>query len=249
MDVNSISLQANDEEDDEDWREVTSADVLARAEYIFPLCGYYWGGNPATESQCALGNNGESYLTGRKGTPYAADCSGFVSWCWGFHTRAFNTHDMKYESRWMFTPKIASTGIIEQDMPSIKPGDALVRNNGKSGHTAIYIGNNTYLHASTSKWRNKPPTGMGRDKGTGTFEGFCPFDGRRVPEYDANKTDIVTDNVSDGTQGEYPNPPFPNQTDDQLPHNDISADQDLMAAIIRGQYTKKYSLCKHLRRV
>jgi len=249
MDVNNISLQADEGDDEEDWRQVTSADVVARAINIWDKCGYVWGGFPGTQSQAALGANGKSYLTGAKGTPYATDCSGFVAWCWGFHQRMFSTHDMRFSSRWKFTKKVASTGIIEQDMPGIIPGDALVRNNGSAGHTAIYMGNNTYWDANTSWWAKSPPHGMGKHKGTGTFEGFCPFDGRNVPEYDANKTDIVTDNVSNGQQGEYPNPPFPGQTNDQLPHNDISDNQDLMAAIIRGQYIRRYSLCKHLRRI
>ena len=138
MDVNNISLQADDGDDEEDWRQVTSADVVARARNIWDKCGYVWGGFPGTQSQAALGANGKSYLTGAKGTPYATDCSGFVAWCWGFHQRMFSTHDMRFGSRWKFTKKVSSTGIIEQDMPGIIPGDALVRNNGSA---SIYLKN------------------------------------------------------------------------------------------------------------
>lgn len=76
------------------------------------------------------------YVWGAKG-PNTFDCSGLVYWVYaqaGYNVPAS-------------TAALASSNLKRVSLSELQPGDILLRRNGNSGHTGIYIGAGQYIHA------------------------------------------------------------------------------------------------------
>lgn len=76
------------------------------------------------------------YVWGSKG-PNTFDCSGLVYWVYaqaGYNVPAS-------------TAALASSNLKRVSLSELQPGDILLRRNGNSGHTGIYIGAGQYIHA------------------------------------------------------------------------------------------------------
>lgn len=216
---------------------VTRQDVIARAHNIFPQLGYIWGGWAGSPKKCKMGADGRGVLSS-DGPYIASDCSGFTSWCWSVR------------SRWVsgdwgpngvlgganYRPRTGNGNTYESIFIGISAGDVLWR----SGHVALYIGNNQVMQLSTQNWL-ATDTQRGAKLSTNdfNFNGFTSFDGEFAVDYDPDETDIDTDNVSDGEEGPPPNP---------TPPGDVS-DNGLFYLLSIEQYTKRYPLMKAYRRI
>ena len=105
--------------------------------------------------RAALSAVGLKYLYGGKptgpglsGIPSSGiDCSGFVDWAYwtatGSDPKFGGTYDMVSNQ---------STWFENVSYEEMKPGDIVVRRSGGGGHTAIYLGNNKYVHAKGAKY-------------------------------------------------------------------------------------------------
>lgn len=84
---------------------------------------------------------GKPYVYGATG-PNAFDCSGLICYCYGY-ARGRTTYAM--------IASLQATGDWKTDISQLNVGDLVFPH---SGHVGIYLGNNTYLHASN------PSTGV-----------------------------------------------------------------------------------------
>lgn len=237
----------------------TRQQVVERAEYYFDRCAYIWGGFPGTGSKCWCMNDGTTQTTntghgGVNSGPYLqSDCSGYTSWCWFLrsHVGSGSWISGQFSRNYKARTKLAET--FEESFSGIQIGDVLARpynyynqatgSTHKVGHVAIYVGNNTILHCSTSKWQSATSKhGMSRQQGNKTicagYQGVCSYDSTWSEEYDPDEEpDPPIDwNQSDGKDGE-PSVPIPAMDDPAFP-----------ALIANKQYTKKYVNMKLYRR-
>lgn len=236
----------------------TRQQVVERAQYYFDRCAYIWGGFPGTNTRCWCMNDGTTQTSqnghgGVKSGPYiASDCSGYTSWCWFLrsHVGSGSWISGQFSSNYKDRTKLGDT--FEESFAGIQIGDVLARPYGyrnpvtgafhKTGHVAIYIGNNTILHCSTSNWKNSTSLhGMSRNVGNKSicagYQGVCSYDSSWSEDYDPEEIpDPVPDwNQSDGNPGE-PATPIPIMDSPAFPF-----------LISNNQYTKKYKKMKHYR--
>lgn len=118
-------------------------EVIKTALTLVGMVPYYYGGkahntgwNDNWWSDCAPD------LKGR--TKWGLDCSGYVQWC--FATAGFNGGSL--DSALASTASISQLQYIEKD--DLLPGDIGLIYQGDSKHTGIYMGNDTWIHCSSS---------------------------------------------------------------------------------------------------
>lgn len=217
---------------------VTRDDVVERAFNIFDKCGYIWGAWPGTKpTQYCQYNAAQGKGVIASSGYIATDCSGFTSWAWALDYKRGSWSwgpDGEFSSGGKYRARAnTQTQTYEALFPGIQKGDVLWR----SGHVALYIGNNEIMEASTGKWLATPTgRGMRRTSTNFNFSGFCTFDGTFSVDYNPGNIDINTDNVSDGVLGPNPAP------------TDMSSD-DLYIRFHDRQYLKRYSMFKEWRRI
>lgn len=205
---------------------LTRNDVVARAYNIYPQCAYVKEGN--------------GLFTGAKvqtseGLKYTTDCSAFVAWCWGWSKRT-DTGSLWNSSMCV---KVKQSGqTIEDAFPGIIAGDALIRRSGDTGHTGIYVGNNTYIHAATSLWYKLPPCGVGIVHGVGTFMGYVKFDNTSSFDYDPAEEDPVT----------KPNPEWTHVPEQSPTYMNGDLDYNAYVRYLNRRYIRNYKRCKFMRK-
>lgn len=187
---------------------LTRQDVVDRAYNIYPLSGYifqavWWGSNP--QVRCAKDANGYGYVT-PSGPYVATECSGYTSWCWGL-TEKMNTTGLAPGGRYSqeYITKVGNSIVLEECFPGIVYGDMLWR----QGHVGIYVGNNTYLHASSTNW-NSTTSGHGMSNTQGNKSNFThclKFDSQYSGSYDPEIEDPDDVNLWDGNAFEPQEPP------------------------------------------
>lgn len=218
---------------------LTRNQVVERAIVMLGKCAYTPAGEWANGFKSA---NADGIFTGETintsaGPKLTTDCSAYVAWCWG---KSGRTSTLLLMQGTYGTPikQSYATGIIEQDFPGIQPGDILVRRSGGHGHTAIYIGDNTYAHASTSHWGGDKPYGMGVDKGT-AFTHFISYDPSMSFDYDPDTEDPI-DKV---------NPP-PVIIEPEVKPQGYNGDYTYIGHIkaLNRRYIRNYKLCKYMRK-
>lgn len=205
---------------------LTREEVVQRAYYAYPLCCYVYG---------TAGMFTGYQIDTKYGKKYPMDCSAFVAWCWGWSRRT-DTGTLWGSS---MTVKVRASGAtIEEAFPGITPGDALIRRAGETGHTGIYVGNNTYIHASTSEWYKLPPCGVGISTGPRTFMGYVKYDNDSSFDYDPDTENPVT----------KPNPEWDHVP--ETPPTYMNGDLDYNANVkaLNKRYIRNYKLCKYMRK-
>lgn len=219
----------------------TRAQVVERAELWFDRLAYLWGAFPSTMTQVWCNANGDTQTSPNNpisGPYYGTDCSGYTSWCWYLRSHV-------YSGTWgptgayggaRYRAKSGSGNTYESLFLGIQPGDVLWR----SGHVAIYIGNNTILHASTRYWKGTTSQhGMQRQTSNFNFNGYCSYDGTFSEEYDPEEIPDPAPswNQGDRLPGEPANAP-----------NGAESDEGFYYTIANLQYTKRRTLMKLYRR-
>jgi len=236
----------------------TRQQVVERAQYYFDKCAYklgYWAGKP---TNCWCMNDGTTQLStsghgGVNSGPYlASDCSGYTSWCWFLSSIATSPEYITGKFSKNYKPRTKNGDTFEESFVGIQIGDVVVRKYGyinpvtgyqsEIGHVALYIGNNTILHASSNYWeKTTSKHGMSRTIGSKAncagYTGVCSYDSSWSADYDPEEIpDPVPDwNQSGGSPGA---PGVPNEI----------FDSDIPPYLIYNQqYTKKYKKMKHYR--
>lgn len=214
---------------------LTREEVVARALDIFPKCGYIWGAWPGQVPTvyCHYSDTEKAGVSG-SGSYIATDCSGFTSWCWGLdYKRGSWSWSVGGEYGGNYRSRVESATLSYESLfPGIQPGDVLWR----SGHVALYIGNNEIMEASTQKWAATPTgRGMRRTDSNFNFSGFVSFDGSFSADFPPN-VPVIDGNISDGQKGPDPAP------------TDLSSD-DLYIRFYDVQYTRKYEKMRRWRRI
>lgn len=218
---------------------LTRNQVVERAIVMLGKCAYTPAREPANGFTSA---NADGIFTGETiptsaGPKLTTDCSAYVAWCWGKSGRTSTWYLMQGTYG---TPikQTNATGIIEQDFPGIQPGDILVRYSGGHGHTGIYIGSNTYAHASTSHWGGSKPFGMGVDTGT-DFTHMVSYDPSMSFDYDPDTEDPIN----------KVNPP-PVIIIPEVKPQGYNGDYSYIARIkcMNRRYIRNYKLCKYMRK-
>lgn len=116
-------------------------DLISTAVSLVGKVPYEWGGKPQTP-----GYDTSWWTLGENGKQKGLDCSGFVEW-------AFLSKSTKF----VFFEKLSSTSNILVNTKTItraelQPGDLGLINNGQSiNHVGIYLGNNLWVHCSSSE--------------------------------------------------------------------------------------------------
>lgn len=217
--------------------QITRDIVVERAEAWFPRVGYIWGGWPGTGTMCKMDDDGYGVVAS-DGPYYAADCSGWTSWCWNLGSkRGSSAWSANGEFGFLYRKREGFGGqYYEADFPGIQAGDVLWR----SGHVVIYMGNNTIYNVSTQNWKSTPTQrGCIIQSNNFNFDGYCSFDNTWSEDYDPDTQDPVEDNMTDHQPGPYPNP---------TPPGDISSDAIGGFPYYYKRYTRKYTLMKQYRR-
>lgn len=237
----------------------TRQQVVERAEYYFDRCAYVYTHFVGTFTPCWCTTDGSTHTTTQgytvqSGPYFATDCSGYTSWCWFLKSHHWSGHWISGDFARNYKPRTKIGDTIEESFSGIQIGDVLARprhykdpltgKEHREGHVAIYVGNNTILHAATKSWRNTSSQhGMNRQQGTKVicagYQGVCSYDSTWSEEYDPDEIpDPVPDwNQSDGKDGE------------PATHVPL-VDEDIFEGIIaqNTQYTKKYVNMKLYRR-
>ena len=172
------------------------------------------------------------------GQYYAADCSGWTSWCWNLtYKRGSSAWGPNGEFSNLYRARTGFTGqYYEQDFAGIQPGDVLWR----SGHVVIYMGNNTIYNVSTQNWASTPTkSGCIIQTNGFNYDGYCSFDNTWSADYDPEDQNPVEDNFTDHQPGPNPNP---------TPPGDISSDAIVGFPYYYKRYTRKYTNMKQYRR-
>jgi hypothetical protein len=101
---------------------------------------YYWGGGAWTAegvTQASAGScNGGGCPNCTHQGRFGADCSGMVAKAWQFGEKDLKTDDHPFGTVHFINPKPGSWSAVGRE--ALKPGDALVHNNGTSGHIVLY---------------------------------------------------------------------------------------------------------------
>lgn len=117
--------------------------VIKTALSLVGMVPYYYGGKPHN-----TGWNDNWWSTvepDHKGRRKAGlDCSGYVQWV--FATAGFNGGNL--DSSLLSTGSISKLQYITKD--ELQPGDIGLKYQGDSRHTGIYMGNDTWIHCSSS---------------------------------------------------------------------------------------------------
>lgn len=117
--------------------------VIKTALSLVGMVPYYYGGKPHN-----TGWNDNWWSTvepDHKGRRKAGlDCSGYVQWV--FATAGFNGGNL--DSSLLSTGSISKLQYITKD--ELQPGDIGLKYQGESRHTGIYMGNDTWIHCSSS---------------------------------------------------------------------------------------------------
>jgi hypothetical protein len=218
---------------------LTRNQIVERAIVMLGKCAYTPAGKPANGFTSA---NADGIFTGETiptsaGPKLTTDCSAYVAWCWGKSGRT-STADLVAGAYGTPIRKTGSTGIIEKDYPGIQPGDILVRRSGGSGHTAIYIGSNTYAHASTSHWNTSKPFGVGVDTGS-DFTYYISYDPSMSFDYDPDTEDPIN----------KVNPPPVIIVPEANPYG-YNGDYKYIGTIkaMNRRYIRNYKKCKYMRK-
>lgn len=218
---------------------LTRNEVVERAIVMLGKCAYTpwheWANGFYAQTAAGI-FDGETIQTSA-GPKLTTDCSAYVAWCWGKSGRT-STEILMNGGYGTPIPQSKSTHVIEQDFPGIQPGDILVRRSGKHGHTAIYIGENKYAHASTSHWSSSKPFGMGVDIGN-DFTHFISYDPSMSFDYDPDTEDPIT----------KVNPP-PVIIDPEVKPQGYNGDYSYIQSIkaLNRRYIRNYKLCKYMRK-
>lgn len=117
--------------------------VIKTALSLVGMVPYYYGGKPHNTGW--NDNWWEEITPDPKGRRKAGlDCSGYVQWV--FATAGFNGGNLD--------PSLLSTGSISKlqyiTKDELQPGDIGLKYQGDSRHTGIYMGNDTWIHCSSS---------------------------------------------------------------------------------------------------
>lgn len=117
--------------------------VIKTALTLVGMVPYYYGGKPQH-----TGWN-DNWWTQRAPDPKGRtkdglDCSGYVQWV--FATAGFNGGNL--DGSLLSTGSISNLQYITRD--ELKPGDIGLKYQGDAKHTGIYMGNDTWIHCSSS---------------------------------------------------------------------------------------------------
>ena len=205
---------------------LTREEVVQRAYYAYPLCCYVYG---------TAGMFTGYQIDTKYGKKYPMDCSAFVAWCWGWSKRT-TTADLWASS--MCVRGVQAGATIEEAFPGITPGDALIRRKTTTGHTGIYVGNNTFIHASTSDWASLPPCGVGLGYGVRTWMGYVKYDNDNSFDYDPDTEDPVT----------KPNPEWEHVPEEYPTWANGDLDRNANLKAVNKRYIRNYKLCKYMRK-
>lgn len=117
--------------------------VIKTALSLVGMVPYYYGGKP---SHTGWDDSWWSTVSpDHKGrTKKGLDCSGYVQWV--FATAGFNGGNL--DNRLLSTGSISNLQYITKD--ELQPGDIGLKYQGDSKHTGIYMGNDTWIHCSSS---------------------------------------------------------------------------------------------------
>lgn len=205
---------------------LTREEVVQRAYYAYPLCCYVYD---------TAGMFTGYQIDTKYGKKYPMDCSAFVAWCWGWSKRT-TTADLWASS--MCVRGVQAGATIEEAFPGITPGDALIRRKTTTGHTGIYVGNNTFIHASTSDWASLPPCGVGLGYGVRTWMGYVKYDNDNSFDYDPDTEDPVT----------KPNPEWEHVPEEYPTWANGDLDRNANLKAMNKRYIRNYKLCKYMRK-
>lgn len=117
--------------------------VIKTALSLVGMVPYYYGGKP---HKTGWNDNWWSQAPpDHKGrTADGLDCSGYVQWV--FATAGFNNGSL--DNSLLSTSSISNLQYINK--AELQPGDIGLKYQGDSKHTGIYMGNNTWIHCSSS---------------------------------------------------------------------------------------------------
>lgn len=205
---------------------LTREEVVQRAYYAYPLCCYVYD---------TAGMFTGYQIDTKYGKKYPMDCSAFVAWCWGWSKRT-TTADLWASS--MCVRGVQAGATIEEAFPGITPGDALIKRKTTTGHTGIYVGNNTFIHASTSDWASLPPCGVGLGYGVRTWMGYVKYDNDNSFDYDPDTEDPVT----------KPNPEWEHVPEEYPTWANGDLDRNANLKAMNKRYIRNYKLCKYMRK-